>query len=116
MAQVMQGNHSYLSCIAFIVRDVHVCGVFVHVYAESRRERWVSCSITLSYSLWHGFLIVPGVRLAASRLQPCVLLFLTQCHITDACGHIQFPTWVLGLRIHVLMIVQQELLPSEPSP
>lgn len=71
---------------------------------------------SLSYSLWHGFVIAPGVRLAASRFQPCALLFLTQCHITDACGHTQFSTWVLGLRIHVLMIVQQALLPSEPSP
>ena len=78
---------------------------------ESAGHLVLSLSVILPVA-W--FVIAPGVRLAASRFQPCALLFLTQCHITDACDHTRFFTWVLGLRIQVLKIVQQALLPVSP--
>lgn len=107
VAQVMQGNHSYCPALLFGLCDVHMCGMFVHVKA--------SCAITVILPVaW--FVIAPGVRLAASRFQPCALLFLTQCHIMEACDHTQFSTRVPGLKIQVLTMVEQVLLPSEPSP
>lgn len=105
----MQGNHSYCPASLFGVCVMYTCVVCSYMYMQFV----LSFSVILPVA-W--FVMAPGVRLAASRFQPCALLFLTQCHVMDACGHTQFSTWVPGLRIQVLMMVQQVLLPREPSP